>query len=250
VGSNGYEATAESDIIVITAGVPRKPGMSRDDLLSINGGIVRAAVKESLEASPEAIFIILTNPLDAMSYLALKAGHLPRHRVIGQAGILDSARMRAFVGMELGVSVQNIHCYVLGGHGDDMVPLTRHSNVAGVPLVDLLAPDRLSAIVERTRKGGGEIVNLLKTGSAYYAPSAALAQMVEAILLDRHLIIPASAYLEGEYGQSGLFFGVPVQLGRVGLEKIIEYDLNAEEQSALEQSAAHVRETIESLNIE
>jgi malate dehydrogenase len=248
VGTNSYQETTGSDIVVITAGVARKPGMSRDDLLSTNGGIVRSAISESLKVSPEAIFIILTNPLDAMSYLAMKVSGLPRERVIGQAGILDSARMRAFVAMELGVSVQNVHCYVLGGHGDNMVPLTRHSNVAGVPLVEILPPDRLEAIVERTRKGGGEIISLLKTGSAYYAPGAALAQMVEAILLDRHLIIPASAYLQGEYGQAGIFFGVPVQLGRSGLEGIIEYELNEEERQVLERSASHVRETIAALD--
>lgn len=249
VGSNDYEGTADSDVVVITAGMPRKPGMSRDDLLAANIEIMSQAISNSLENSPDAMFIILTNPLDPMSYLAMVKGGLPRERVIGQAGILDSARMRAFVAMELGVSVQNVHCYVLGGHGDDMVPLTRHSNVAGVPLVDMLPKDRLEAIVERTRKGGGEIVGLLKTGSAYYAPSAALAQMVEAILLDKHLIIPASAYLEGEYGQDGIFFGVPVQLGRGGMEKIIEYDLNDEEQAALQASADHVRETIAELNL-
>jgi malate dehydrogenase len=248
VGSNSYQETAKSDIVVITAGVARKPGMSRDDLMATNGGIIRSAVKEALDVSPDAILVILTNPLDAMSYLAMKVSGLSRERVIGQAGILDSARMRAFVAMELGVSVQNVHCYVLGGHGDNMVPLTRHSNVAGVPLTDILSPDRLEAIVERTRKGGGEIVSLLKTGSAYYAPGAALAQMVEAILLDRHLIIPASAYLQGEYGQSGIFFGVPVQLGRSGMEKIIEYELTEEEREALERSASHVRETIASLD--
>lgn len=249
LGANEYQATAGSDIVVLTAGLPRKPGMSRDDLLEANSRIVRSAVQSALEVSPEAIFIILTNPLDVMSYLAMKVGDLPRERVIGQAGILDSARMRAFVAMELGVSVQNVHCYVLGGHGDDMVPLTRHSNVAGVPLNEILAPDRLEAIVARTRKGGGEIVSLLKTGSAFYAPAAALAQMVEAILLDRHLIVPASVYLQGEYGQQGIFFGVPAQLGRQGLEKVIEYTLNEEEQMALEASAAHVRETIEALDL-
>jgi malate dehydrogenase len=246
-GANDYAATAGSDIVVITAGLPRKPGMSRDDLVEANTKIIRASVEGALEHSPDAILIILTNPLDAMSYLAMKIGNLPRERVIGQAGILDSARMRAFVAMELGVSVQNIHCYVLGGHGDDMVPLTRHSNVAGVPLVKMLPKDRLDAIVERTRKGGGEIVGLLKTGSAFYAPAAALAQMVEAILMDRHLIVPASVYLEGEYGQEGIFFGVPVQLGRGGMEKVIEYSLDDEEQQALEESAEHVRETITSL---
>jgi malate dehydrogenase len=246
-GANDYAATSGSDIVVITAGLPRKPGMSRDDLLEANTKIIRASVEGALKHSPDAIFIILTNPLDAMSFLAMKIGGLPRERVIGQAGILDSARMRAFVAMELDVSVQNIHCYVLGGHGDDMVPLTRHSNVAGVPMEEILTKDRLDAIVERTRKGGGEIVGLLKTGSAFYAPAAALAQMVEAILLDRHLIVPASVYLEGEYGQEGIFFGVPAQLGRGGLEKVIEYSLSPEEQEALQQSANHVRETIEAL---
>jgi malate dehydrogenase len=248
-GTNEYADTAESDLVVITAGLPRKPGMSRDDLLAANSEIVRVSVLNSLEVSPDTIFVVLTNPLDAMAYLAMKVSGLPRERVVGQAGILDSARMRAFVAMELGVSVQNVNCYVLGGHGDDMVPLTRHSNVAGVPLFRMLSPERLSAIVERTRKGGGEIVGLLKTGSAFYAPSAALAQMVEAILLDRHMILPASAYLEGEYGNRGIFFGVPVQLGRSGLEKIIEYELDEDEQAELDRSASHVREVIESLGV-
>ena len=249
IGSNDHAATEGSDIVVITAGLPRKPGMSRDDLIEANTKIMRASVEGTLKHSPDAIFIILTNPLDAMSYLAMKVGNLPRERVIGQAGILDSARMRAFVAMELNISVQNIHCYVLGGHGDDMVPLTTHSNVAGVPLKDMLTEDRLEAIVKRTRKGGGEIVSLLKTGSAFYAPAAALAQMVEAILLDRHLVVPASVFLEGEYGQEGIFFGVPAQLGRNGLEKVIEYSLSDDEQRALEESADHVRETISVLKI-
>jgi malate dehydrogenase len=247
IGTNGYEETEGSDIVVITAGVARKPGMSRDDLMQTNSKILTQAVQESLKRSPEAILIILTNPLDAMSQLAMKVGQLPRERVIGQAGILDSARMRAFVAMELGVSVQNVNCYVLGGHGDSMVPLVRHSNVAGVPLTDMLPAGRLQAIVERTRKGGGEIVSLLKTASASYAPAAALAQMVEAILRDRHLIVPVSAYLQGEYGISGIFFGVPVQLGKGGIERIIEYDLNEEELEAVRISAVHVRKTIEGL---
>jgi malate dehydrogenase len=247
VGTNSYDDTAGSDIVVLTAGLPRKPGMSRDDLMEANSKIVREAVEKSLAASPEAILVVLTNPLDPMAYLAMKVGKLPRHRVIGQAGILDSARMRAFVAAELEVSVQNVHCYVLGGHGDEMVPLTRHSNVAGVPLEKALAPERLAAIVERTRKGGGEIVSLLKTGSAFYAPAAALAQMVEAILLDRHQIVPASAYLEGEYGLHDLFFGVPAQLGRAGLEKVLEYDLTSDERKALEVSAGKVREAIQAL---
>ncbi len=249
VGGTDYSATSGSDIVVITAGLPRKPGMSRDDLLAANTEIVRAAVERSLEASPDAILVMLTNPLDAMSYLAMKVAGLPRERVIGQAGILDSARMRAFVAEEVGVSVRNVHCYVLGGHGDEMVPLTRHSNVAGVPLRDVLPKDRLAAIVDRTRKGGGEIVSLLKMGSAFYAPGAALAQMVEAILHDRHQIVTASAYLEGEYGLSGIFFGVPVQLGRRGMEKIITYDLDDEERAALNRSASGVRESIQALKI-
>lgn len=244
VGANDYAPTAGSDIVVITAGLPRKPGMSREDLLAANSRIVQAAVESALAHSPEAILLMLTNPLDAMAQLALRVSGLPRQRVIGQAGILDSARMRAFVAAELGVSVQNVHCYVLGGHGDEMVPLTRHSNVAGAPLTELLSPAALEAIVERTRKGGGEIVSLLKTGSAFYAPAAALAQMVEAILLDRHLIVPASVYLQGEYGLDGLFFGVPAQLGRGGLEKVIEFTLNAEERTALERSADLVRKTL------
>jgi malate dehydrogenase len=246
-GSNDYKATEGSDIIVITAGIPRKPGMSRDDLLKTNAEIVGKATTETLKYSPNAIYIILTNPLDTMAYLAMKIGKLPANRVIGQAGVLDSARMRAFVSMELGVSVENINCYVMGGHGDTMIPLTRHSNVAGVPLKDTMAVDKLNAIVERTRNGGGEIVSLLKTGSAYYAPAAAVAQMVEAIIKDKHLIVPAAAYMQGEYGLKGFFFGVPVQLGRKGIEKIIHYDLNSEEKESIQRSAAAVQETTEAL---
>jgi malate dehydrogenase len=249
VGSNEYAATAGSDIIVITAGLPRKPGMSRDDLLAANAAIVRQAVEGTIQLSPEAIYVVLTNPLDVMAYLAMKTAGIPPQRVVGQAGILDSARMRAFVAMELGVSVENIHCYVLGGHGDDMVPLTRHSNVAGIPLEEILPPDRLAAIVERTRKGGGEIVNLLKTGSAFYAPAIAVTQMVEAILKDKHLVVNAAAYLQGEYGLEGVYFGVPVQLGRSGVEKIIEYRLSAEETAAFKKSAQGVAEGIAKLNL-
>jgi malate dehydrogenase len=244
VGSNDYAATKDSDIVVVTAGVARKPGMSREDLLTINAKIVSDATVNALKYSPEAIFIILTNPLDTMAYLAMKIGNLPRERIVGQAGILDSARMRAFVALETGVSVENIDCYVMGGHGDEMVPLTRHSNVAGVPLREFLPADKLQTIVNRTRKGGGEIVNLLKTGSAYYAPAAAVAQMAEAILKDKHLIVPASASMQGEYGLNDMFFGVPVQLGRGGVEKIVEYSLDAEEKAALEKSAAAVKESI------
>lgn len=248
-GTNGYEETAGSDIVVITAGLARKPGMSRDDLLALNTKIVGEATEKTIKLSPNAIYIILTNPLDVMCYVAMKKGNLPREKIIGQAGILDSARMRAFVSMEMNVSVENVNCYVLGGHGDSMVPLTRHSNVAGVSLDKMIPTDRLEAIVERTRKGGGEIVGLLKTGSAYYAPAAAIAQMVEAILKDKHLIVPCSVYLEGEYGQEGIFFGVPAQLGRNGLEKVIEYDLNENEKIALKASAEHVAQNIAELNL-
>jgi len=246
-GTNDYADTAGSDIIIITAGLPRKPGMSRDDLLKTNAEIVGMATRETLKYSPDAIYIILTNPLDTMAYLTMKVGNLPAHRVIGQAGILDSARMRAFVAMETGVSVENIDCYVLGGHGDEMVPLTRHSNIAGVPLRDYIPAEKLEAIVNRTRKGGGEIVNLLKTGSAFYAPSAACAQMAEAILKDKHLIVPCAAFMQGEYGLDDMFFGVPVMLGRKGIEKIVEYDLDADEKVAFDKSAAAVKETHEAL---
>ena len=246
IGANDYKATQGSDIIIVTAGLPRKPGMSRDDLLTANAEIVSTAAMETLKYSPDAYYIILTNPLDTMAYLVMKKTGLPRNRVVGQAGILDSARMRAFVAMETGVSVENISCYVLGGHGDTMVPLTRHSNIAGVPLRDYVSADRLEAIVERTRKGGGEIVNLLGT-SAYYAPAVACAQMAEAILKDKKLIVPASAYLEGEYGLNDMFFGVPVMIGANGMEKIIEYDLNEEEKAEFNKSAEAVKELHDAL---
>ncbi len=247
VGSNDFAATKGSDIVIITAGLPRKPGMSRDDLLSANADIVGKAATETLKHSPDAIYIVLTNPLDTMAYLTMKLNKLPRERVIGQAGVLDSARMRAFVAQATGVSVENIQCYVLGGHGDEMVPLTRNSNVAGIPLREYLPADKLEAIVNRTRKGGGEIVNLLKTGSAFYAPAAAVAQMSEAILKDKHLILPCSAYMQGEYGLNDIFFGVPVMLGRSGMEKIIEYKLDADEKALFDKSAAAVKETHEAL---
>jgi malate dehydrogenase len=247
IGTNDYAATKGSDIIIITAGIARKPGMSRDDLLKTNAEIVGKAATETLKHSPDAIFIVLTNPLDTMAYLTMKMTKLPRERVIGQAGILDSARMRAFVAMETGVSVENIDCYVLGGHGDEMVPLTRHSNIAGIPLKEYLSADKLAAIVERTRKGGGEIVNLLKTGSAYYAPSLACTQMAEAILKDKKLIVPCAAYMQGEYGLNDMYFGVPVMLGAGGMEKIIEYKFDAEEKAMFEKSAASVKETHDAL---
>lgn len=248
VGSNDFATTKGSDIVVITAGIPRKPGMSREDLLTTNAKIVGDATRQALQYSPDAFILVLTNPLDTMAYLAMRVGKLPRGRIVGQAGILDSARMRAFVALETGVSVENIACYVLGGHGDEMVPLTRHSNIAGVPLRQYLPADKLEAIVSRTRKGGGEIVNLLKTGSAYYAPAVAVTQMVEAILKDRHLIVPASVFLEGEYGLKDMFFGVPVQLGGGGVEKVIEYDLDTQEKAALEKSAAAVKESLDVLH--
>ncbi|NOT05592.1 MAG: malate dehydrogenase [Anaerolineales bacterium] len=247
IGTNDYADTKDSDIIIITAGVARKPGMSRDDLLKINAEIVGKAATETLKFSPNAIFIVLTNPLDTMAYLTMKVTKLPRERVIGQAGILDSARMRAFVAMETGVSVENIDCYVLGGHGDEMVPLTRHSNVAGIPLNEYLPADKLEAIVNRTRKGGGEIVNLLKTGSAYYAPSLACVQMAEAILKDKKLIVPCAAYMDGEYGLNDMYFGVPVVLGAKGIERIIEYKFDDAEKANFEKSAASVKETHEAL---
>ena len=247
IGTNSYDATAGSDIIIITAGVPRKPGMSRDDLLTINAEIVGKAAEETIKSSPNAIYIVLTNPLDTMAYLVMKVAKLPRERIVGQAGILDSARMRAFVHMETGISTENIDCYVLGGHGDEMVPLTRHSNVAGIPLREYLPADKLEAIVNRTRKGGGEIVSLLKTGSAYYAPSVACTQMAEAILKDKKLVVPASAYMQGEYGLHDIFFGVPVVLGANGLEKILEYELDENEKAALQKSAEAVKATTDAL---
>jgi len=246
-GTNDYADTKDSDIVIITAGLPRKPGMSRDDLLVTNAKIVADVAKQTLKQSPDAIYIVLTNPLDVMTYLTWKVTGLPANRIIGQAGILDSARMRAFVAMETGVSVENINCYVLGGHGDDMVPLTRHSNIAGVPLEKYLPADKLAAIVERTRKGGGEIVSLLKKGSAFYAPAAALAQMAEAVIKDKHLIVPATSYLDGEYGMSDIFIGVPTMLGRKGVEKVIEYDLNDAEMAAFQKSADHVKSNVAKL---
>ncbi|HYL10113.1 MAG TPA: malate dehydrogenase [Candidatus Acidoferrales bacterium] len=244
-----YSATSGSDIVVITAGFPRKPGMSRDDLLRANFDVVKAVVEQVVKHSPKAILIVVTNPLDAMAQAALKVSGLPKNRVIGMAGVLDSARMSTFVATEAGVSVENVHSFVLGGHGDDMVPLPRYSTVAGIPLPDLLPRDRIDAIVQRTRKGGAEIVNLLKTGSAYYAPSAAVVEMVTAILKDKKKILPCAAYLDGEYGIKGLFVGVPVKLGAGGIEKIIEIKLTAEENAALQKSAASVRELVSVLGL-
>src|SRR3984957_3855743 len=247
--SGTYEATANSDVIVVTAGFPRKPGMSRDDLLRANYEVVKGVVEGVVKFSPNAILIVVTNPMDAMAQSAFKVSRFPKNRVIGMAGVLDSARMSTFVAQELGVSVENVHSFVLGGHGDDMVPLTRYSTVAGIPLPELISKEKLDAIVTRTRKGGAEIVNLLKTGSAYYAPSAAAVQMVEAILKDKKKILPCAVYLEGEYGINGLFVGVPVKLGANGVEQIIEIKLTADEKTALDKSAASVRELITVLGI-
>lgn len=247
--SGDYRETANSDIVVVTAGFPRKPGMSRDDLLKANYDVIKAVVEAIVKYSPNAILIMVTNPLDAMAQAAYKISGFSKNRVIGMAGVLDSARMSTFVAMELGVSVENVHSFVLGGHGDDMVPLARYSTVAGIPLPDLLPKDRLDAIVDRTRKGGAEIVNLLKTGSAYYAPSAAVTEMVQAILQDKKKILPCAAYLEGEYGIQGLFVGVPVKLGARGIEQIIQIKLTPEEKAALDKSAASVRELVAILGL-
>jgi malate dehydrogenase len=248
IGVTEYDETADSDIVVITAGVARKPGMSREDLVGTNQKIVTDVVTKITATSPDAIIIVVTNPLDTMTYVAKRVSGLPRERVVGQAGVLDSARMRTFIAMELNVSVENTHAFVLGGHGDEMVPLPRYSTVAGIPITELLTPDRIEAIVERTRKGGGEIVSLLKTGSAYYAPGAAVAQMVEAILKDKKLILPCSAYLQGEYGLDDIYFGVPVKLGRNGAEEIIEISLTPDERAALEKSVALIRSTVAHLS--
>ncbi|MEE4265667.1 MAG: malate dehydrogenase [Desulfobacteraceae bacterium] len=241
-GTNSYEDTAGSDIVIITAGIPRKPGMSRDDLISTNAGIVKAVTKEVASRSPEAILIIVSNPLDAMCHVAFDASGFPKERVIGMAGVLDSARFRAFISMELDVSVENTHAFVLGGHGDTMVPLPRYSTVAGIPITELMAADRIDALVDRTRNGGAEIVGLLKTGSAYYAPASAAVEMAESILKDKKKILPCAAYLQGEYGQQDLFIGVPVKLGAKGVEDIIEITLTDEEKQALQKSADAVQE--------
>jgi malate dehydrogenase len=246
-GANSYDATANSDVVVITSGLPRKPGMSRDDLLAKNFEIVKQVTTEVAQRSPKAVLIIVSNPLDAMAHTALKVSGFPRQRVLGMAGVLDSARMRFFISEALGVSVADTHAFVLGGHGDTMVPLPRYSTVAGIPITELMPKDKVEAIVQRTRDGGVEVVNLLKSGSAYYAPASSVVQMVQSILLDEHRILPCAAYLEGEYGYKGLFLGVPVQLGEGGLEKVIEIKLMAEEKTALDRSAAAVRELVEKL---
>jgi malate dehydrogenase len=245
-GTNGYDETKNSDVVVITAGLPRKPGMSRDDLLWKNEEIVAGVTREIVKRSPNCILIVVSNPLDAMCEVARRVSRFPRERVIGMAGVLDSARMRAFIAMELNVSVENTHAFVLGGHGDTMVPLPRYSTVAGIPITELISRERIDAIVDRTRNGGAEIVNLLKT-SAWYAPGASTVEMVEAILKDKRKILPCAAYLQGEYGMRNLFVGVPVKLGVRGIEQIIEIKLTNEERAALEKSAAAVMELFDKL---
>ncbi|OGP70953.1 MAG: malate dehydrogenase, partial [Deltaproteobacteria bacterium RBG_13_60_28] len=249
VGANDYEATRGSKIVIITAGIARKPGMSREDLINTNKNIVAAVTKEVVAKSPNAFLIIVSNPLDAMCYVAYKVSGFPRKRVMGMAGILDTARYRCFIAMELKVAVEEIQAMVLGGHGDDMVPVVSSTNVSGVPLTSLLSRKRITALVERTRKGGGEIVALLKTGSAFYAPAAAAVQMAEAILKDQKRLVPVSAYLEGEYGLNDLFFGVPVVLGAGGVEKIIPLKLSKEEEAMLQKSAAAVAKTRDDLKM-
>ena len=246
-GTNDYEDTRGSDVAVITAGVARKPGMSRDDLISTNAGIVGSVTREIAARSPDCVLIVVSNPLDVMVTKAHMECGFPRERIMGMAGALDSARFRAFISMELGVSVEDVSATVLGGHGDSMVPLPRYSAVSGIPITALMAPERIEALVQRTRDGGAEIVNYLKTGSAFYAPGAAIAQMVESILKDKKRILPCAALLRGEYGQEGIFMGVPVKLGAGGMEEVVELELAPEEQAAFDESADHVRELIKTL---
>jgi malate dehydrogenase len=248
-GSNGYDETANSDVVVITAGLARKPGMTRDDLLFKNAEIVGSVVEQITARSKDAILVLVTNPLDAMVQLAWKKSGFPHKRVVGMAGVLDSARFRTFIARELNVSVENVTAFVLGGHGDTMVPLPRYSTVAGIPITDLLPKEKIDALVTRTANGGAEIVNYLKTGSAYYAPAASAVEMVEAILKDKKKILPCAAYLEGQYGTNGLYVGVPVKLGRSGVEQIIEIQLTPDEQAAFNKSAAAVRELVDKLKL-
>ncbi|MEK3852881.1 malate dehydrogenase [Cytobacillus sp. FSL H8-0458] len=247
IGTSSYEDTQESDIVVITAGIARKPGMSRDDLVQTNQKIMKSVAQEIAKHSPNSYIVVLTNPVDAMTYTVFKESGFPKNRVIGQSGVLDTARFRTFVAQELNLSVKDITGFVLGGHGDDMVPLVRYSYAGGIPLEALISKDRLDAIVERTRKGGGEIVNLLGNGSAYYAPAASLVEMCEAILKDQRRVLPSIAYLEGEYGYEGIYLGVPAILGANGIEKVIELELTSEEKAALDKSADSVRKVMEVL---
>jgi malate dehydrogenase len=248
-GANHYEATANSHIVVITAGIARKPGMSRSDLINTNANIVRAVTEQVVKYSPEAYLIVVSNPLDAMVHLAKHVSGFPKNRVVGQAGVLDSTRFRTFIAQELQVSVEDTQAFVLGGHGDTMVPLPRYSTVAGIPITHLLPKETIDRLVQRTRDGGGEIVNLLKSGSAFYAPGASVVQMVEAIVKDKKRVLPCTAYLEGEYGLHNIYFGVPVKLGAGGVEQIIEIELMAEERAALQASAKEVEDTIKQLNL-
>ncbi len=243
-GTNGYDESVDSDVVVITSGIARKPGMSRDDLLRTNMGIVRSVTKQVVETSPNAIIIVVSNPLDAMCHAAFDVAGFPRERVIGMAGVLDAARFRTFIAMELDVSVEDVTGFVLGGHGDTMVPLSRYSTVSGIPITELLSPDRIKALEERTANGGAEIVGLLKTGSAYYAPGTSVVEMVDAILLDKRRVLPASVLLQGEYGISGTFVGVPIKLGAEGVEKIFEVALTPDEAAALAKSASSVQDLV------
>ncbi len=247
IGTNDYADTANSDVIVVTSGAPRKPGMSREDLIKVNADITRDCISKAAPLSPNAVIIMVNNPLDAMTYLAAEVSGFPKERVMGQAGVLDAARYRTFIAMEAGVSVEDVQAMLMGGHGDEMVPLPRFSTISGIPVSHFIAPERLAQIIERTRKGGGEIVNLLKTGSAYYAPAAATAQMVEAVLKDKKRVVPVAAYLTGQYGLHDMYFGVPVVLGAGGVEKIIELPLNEEEMALLNTSAKAVRATLDTL---
>ena len=249
IGANDYEETKDSDVVIITSGLARKPGMSREDLLQKNKEIVQSVVEQIVNASPNCIIIMVSNPLDTMTYLALKVSKFPKNRVVGMAGILDAARFRAFIAMELNVSVADTQAMLLGGHGDDMVPLPRFSTVSGIPVTELLSPEQIERIVQRTRKAGGEIVGLLKTGSAYYSPSLGVVTMAEAILKDKKRIIPCCAYLEGEYGLNDIYFGVPVKLGANGVEEIIELKLNADELAAVKKSAEGVNKSIDILGL-
>jgi malate dehydrogenase len=244
LGTNDYADTAGSDIVVVTSGLARQPGMSRDDLLAKNAGIVRSVVEVAAKHSPDAILIIVTNPLDAMCHVALAASGFPRERILGMAGVLDSARFRTFIAQELGVSVEDTHAFVLGGHGDTMVPLPRYSTVAGIPITELMSPERVAALASRTANGGAEVVALLKSGSAFYAPAASVFEMVESILLDRKRVLPCAVLLQGEFKTDGLFVGVPVVLGAGGMEKVLEIELTDEEQAAFDRSAAAVRELV------
>jgi malate dehydrogenase len=247
LGTNDYADTAGSDIIVVTSGIPRKPGMSRDDLIATNAGIVGGVVRSAAAVSPDAILIVVTNPLDVMCHVAKTASGFPRERVIGMAGVLDSARFRTFIAMEMGVSVEDVHAFVLGGHGDTMVPLSRYSTVAGVPITELLPAERVAALETRTANGGAEIVALLKTGSAFYAPAASTFEMVDAILRDRKRVLPCATFLQGEFGVDGYFVGVPVVLGRAGMERVFEITLTAEERVAFDKSVAAVKELVAAL---